>query len=208
MKIKKHHQGTIGQWLSPFVIINLNDSVDLHDIIQIFQNSYTNPPEYCLFVGRYSTICKIIEKIKGLYNVEWIGDNYCIVSQKSRHGHYIPKAGITKASNLFLLELRGTTVLCVPELHTLNSLTGHPILKNINIIINFKPICNILYSDTDIRAKAQNIKEGSIQAIYIPLYQLEHLNRCLAITERRLYPSNIYTTLSARAFTKMPSDTM
>jgi hypothetical protein len=180
MKIKKHHQGTIGQWLSPFVIINLHDIVDedLHDIVQIFQNNYNNPPEYCLFVGRYSTICKIIEHIQGLYNVEWIGDNYCIASKRPSHDHYIPKAKIAKVLYLFLLELRGITVLCVPELHTLNSLAGNPILNKINIIINFKPICNIFYSDTDIRAEAQNLKAASVQAIYIPLYQLEHLHRC------------------------------
>jgi hypothetical protein len=183
MKIKKHHQGTIGQWLSPFVIINLNDSVvdeDLHDIVQIFQNNYNNTPEYWLFVGRYSIICKIIDHIMGLYNVDYIGDNYCIASRKSSYDNYIPKAKIEKSSNIFMLEIRGVNILCVPELFTLNSLAGNPILDEINITINFKPVCNVDCSDPDIMPKVQNISGASIQAIYLPYYQLEHLHRCLA----------------------------
>ena len=84
MKLRKHDKSINGGNLSPLIVVRLHNTSgnDLEIIISALKdtNSY---PEYCLLIGDYHSKAKIVESIKDMYHIQWIGDHYCIATYKS-----------------------------------------------------------------------------------------------------------------------------
>lgn len=126
MKLRKHQTGvdSSGGYLSLFAILQINNlnKKTMDNILEFFKDSHII--EYCLFVGRFSMINNIIDKIKDRYMIQWIGDNHCLVSRNSYYNHYVPRSEILYVKkDRFLISIRGVLILYITKLNKLNEIT-------------------------------------------------------------------------------------
>lgn len=134
MKCRKHETGVIGGCMSQFTIFQVEELQEevLNDIIATMKGR--NIIEYCLFIGKYSLVNKIAERIVDQFTVQWIGDNYCIASRKSDNNYYVPKAEIIEVdSQQFLMSLRGTRIIYKPKFNYLDDIANK---DNVHIVLS------------------------------------------------------------------------
>lgn len=178
MKLRRHDQSINGGKLSPLMVVNLYNTLDkeLNIIISALKDP-TYYPEYCLMVGDYDSKAKIVDSIKDLYHIQWIGDHYCIATYKSPCTYYIPKAEIAIFDCCFILQLRGNYVLCAPKLEILQ--VYNFLVRDITLILN--PRFDVI---TDPRLEViVDYENRDICVIYTPFHQLELLSWCLRNSE-------------------------
>lgn len=174
MKLRKHDQSINGGKLSPFMVVKLYNASDNELEIIISSLKDTNYyPEYCLLIGDYNSKIKVIESIKDMYYIQWIGDHYCLATYKSPCTYYIPKAEITILDHCFILQLRGNYVLCA---HSTDSLKAYDDLER-DITLILEPWFDVI---AEPKLEVETDYENSdICVIYTPLHQLEFLKYCL-----------------------------
>ena len=178
MKLRKHDQSINGGKLSPLMVVKLHNTSDneLEIIISALKDT-TYYPEYCLMIGDYNSKAKIVESIKDMYHIQWIGDHYCIATYKSPSTYYIPKAEVTILDYCFILQLRGNNVLCAPNPDILLIYDG--LEKDITLIL--EPWFDVIAEpELEITVDYEN---RDVCVIYTPFHQLELLNYCLRNSE-------------------------
>lgn len=179
MKLRKHDKSINGGNLSPLIVVRLHNTSgnDLEIIISALKdtNSY---PEYCLLIGDYHSKAKIVESIKDMYHIQWIGDHYCIATYKSPYTYYIPKAEVTILDHCFIFELRGNKVLCAPNPDILMGYDG--IEKDITLIMHpwLDPWLEVV-AEPKLEVETEYEEDTNICVVYTPYYQLELLRCCV-----------------------------
>lgn len=178
MKLRKHDQSINGGKLSPLMVVKLYDTLDkeLNIIISALKDP-TYYPEYCLMVGDYDSKAKIVDSIKDLYHIQWIGDHYCIATYKSPRTYYIPKASVKVSDLCFILELRENRVLCTPHPDILQAYND--VERDITLIL--EPWFDVI-ADPELEVKV-DYENRDICVIYTPFHQLELLKYCLGNSE-------------------------
>ena len=179
MKLRKHDQSINGEKLSPLMVVKLYHASE-HELQMVISdlrdtNSY---PEYCLMVGDYDSKAKIVESIKDMYHIQWIGDHYCIATYKSPYTYYIPKAEVTILDHCFILQLRGNSVLCAPNPDILLGYDG--LEKDITLILD--PWLDVI-AEPKLEVETDYEEDANICVVYTPFHQLERLKSCLRNSE-------------------------
>ncbi len=131
-------------------IININSNLSDEELDHIVDILLSQNPRlrrdkniyHCLLIGNKYLILPLIGQLDRIYYIEWIGDEYCMLTYISPHCIEIPIAKVSKQPNSLEVSLYGYKILYIPQIIQLQNYIS--LFKLLRIDANeFDMICSV-----------------------------------------------------------------